>query len=182
MENPDHFELFGLPAHFAIDEAALDAAYRQLQSQVHPDRFASASDVERRIAMQRATQANEAYRTLRSPLDRAIYLLSLRGIDVRSETSTRLEPSFLAQQLEWREAAGDAKAAKDVNALEAQLASLRMEKDLRFALLGALIDDGSDDEGNEEGNEAAAEAARQLLFIEKLEAELADGIESLESA
>ena len=181
MNNHNHFELFGLPTQFAIDEDALDSAYRQLQSQVHPDRFANASDAERRVAMQRATQANEAYGTLRSPLDRAVYLMSLRGIDVRSETSTQLETSFLAQQLEWREAAGDAKAAKNLPSLEAQLAELRTEKTLRFALLGALIDSGSDEESDTEGNEAAAEAARQLLFIEKLEQELSDGIESLES-
>ena len=177
MTSCSYFALFALPDRFELDESALDSAYRTLQSQVHPDRFAHASDAERRVAMQRATEANEAYRTLRSPLRRAMYLLSLRGIDVQSETSTKMEPAFLAQQLEWREAAGDARAEKDVQALEAQLDELRMEKDLRYALLGSLIDAGAD----AEGDEAAAEAARQLLFIEKLEDELREGIEALEA-
>ena len=101
MTSRSYFALFALPDRFELDESALDTAYRTLQSQVHPDRFAHASDAERRVAMQRATEANEAYRTLRSPLRRAMYLLSLRGIDVQSETSTKMEPAFLAQQLEF---------------------------------------------------------------------------------
>ena len=75
----NHFELLGLPVAYAVDAAALDRAYRDLQGQVHPDRFASASEAERRVAMQWATRANEAYRTLRNPIDRARYLLGLKG-------------------------------------------------------------------------------------------------------
>src|SRR3954465_10642189 len=100
MENHNHFELFGLPVRYEIDPAELDAAYRKLQGRVHPDRFVNATDAERRVAMQRATQGNEAYQTLKSPLGRATYLLSLRGHNVRSETRTDMEPGFLAQQLE----------------------------------------------------------------------------------
>ena len=70
---PDHFQLFDLPPSFALDMAALDAAYRRVQGQVHPDRFAAGTAAENRVAMQWATQANEAYRTLKSPLKRAAY-------------------------------------------------------------------------------------------------------------
>ncbi len=80
----------GLPAQYGVDEAALDAAYRTVQSQAHPDRFAKAGDAERRVAMQWAAHANEAYRTLRQPLRRAIYLLGLRGVDVQAENNTAM--------------------------------------------------------------------------------------------
>jgi molecular chaperone HscB len=170
----NHFELFGLPAQHCVAADELDRAYRELQSQVHPDRFASASDAERRVAMQRATQANEAYRTLRSPLRRAMYLLSLRGVDVNSESSAAMEPAFLGQQLEWREAVEDARAAKNLSALESLREELEIEKRRRHERLAALLDSGAD--------QPAAEAARQLMFIEKLEQDIGDGIESLESA
>jgi molecular chaperone HscB len=71
----NHFELLGLPAQYAVDPARLEHGYRELQSQVHPDRFAAATEAERRVAMQWATRVNEAYRTLRNPLERARYLL-----------------------------------------------------------------------------------------------------------
>ena len=98
----NHFELLGLPVAFALDPARLESGYRELQGAVHPDRFAAASDAERRIAMQWATHANEAYRTLRDPLERARYLLRLRGFDTEEETNTSMPPDFLMQQMEWR--------------------------------------------------------------------------------
>jgi molecular chaperone HscB len=177
MENHTHFELFGLPARYEIDSAQLDAAYRELQGRVHPDRFAAASDAERRVAMQRATQANEAYQALKSPLGRAIYMLSLRGHDVRAESGSGIEPGFLAQQFEWREAIADARAAKDMAALESLLEDLATEKRLRYGLLGSLLDEPDPDH---EVDDAATEVARQLLFIEKVEQEIGDGIEALE--
>jgi len=81
----DYFALFGLPARYRFDPAELDAAYRKLQTEVHPDRFAAAGDDERRLALQSSSRVNEAYRALRSPLERAHYLLLLRGIDALAE-------------------------------------------------------------------------------------------------
>jgi molecular chaperone HscB len=170
----DHFELFGIPARFDIAADELDAAYRELQRRVHPDRFANASDAERRVAMQRATRANEAYQTLRAPLKRAIYMLARKGRDVRSETHTAMDPAFLGQQLEWREAIADARAARDLAALQGLGESLGVEKRLRHGRLESLL--------AADAWEPAAEAARQLLFIEKVEQEIGDGIEALESA
>jgi molecular chaperone HscB len=88
----DFFSLFGLPVRFDVDQASLDEAYRTVQSQAHPDRFANAGDAERRVAMQWAAHANEAYRTLRQPLKRAIYLLTLRGVDIQAENNTAMAP------------------------------------------------------------------------------------------
>jgi molecular chaperone HscB len=115
----DYFALFGLPARYRFDPAKLDAAYRKLQTEVHPDRFASAGDDERRLALQSSSRVNEAYRALRSPVERANYLLLLRGIDALAETDTALPPEFLEQQLECRESMADAIVSRDMSALVA---------------------------------------------------------------
>src|SRR6185369_16712339 len=96
----NHFELLGLPIAFSVDPARLERGFRALQTQVHPDRFAAGTEAERRVAMQWATRANEAYRTLRDPVDRARYLLSLRGFDTGEETNTAMPADFLMQQME----------------------------------------------------------------------------------
>jgi len=171
--NDSHFDLFDLPAQYALDAQALDDAYRTVQAQVHPDRFAAAGDAQKRIAMQWATRTNEAYRTLRDPLKRATYLLSLRGIDVGAENNTAMEPAFLMQQMEWRERIEDAAAAKNTSELDALLAELRDEERMRFTKLAALLDSGSD--------QAASEAVRQLMFIERVAAEINAQIEKLEN-
>ncbi|MGA7777039.1 MAG: Fe-S protein assembly co-chaperone HscB [Paraburkholderia sp.] len=170
--NDSHFDLFDLPAQYTLDAGTLDHAYRTVQSQVHPDRFAAAGDAQKRIAMQWATRTNEAYQTLRDPLRRARYLLSLRGIDVDAENNTAMEPAFLMQQMEWREEIEDAAAAKNVDALDALLTELRDEEQVRFTKLGALLDSGV--------NQAAGEAVRQLMFIERVAAEIGTQIERLE--
>ncbi|HLX03716.1 MAG TPA: Fe-S protein assembly co-chaperone HscB [Trinickia sp.] len=167
-----HFDLFQLPARYALDADTLERAYRAVQTQVHPDRFAAAGDAQKRVAMQWATRANEAYRTLRDPLKRAIYLLSIRGVDVAMESNTAMEPAFLMQQMEWREGVEDAAAAKNVDALDALLTELRDEERVRFTKLAALLDNGAD--------QAAAEAVRQLMFIERVAAEIGTQIERLE--
>ena len=120
----DYFALFGLPARYRFDPAELDAAYRKLQTEVHPDRFAAAGDDERRLALQSSSRVNEAYRALRSPLERAHYLLLLRGVDALAETDTALPTQFLEQQLECREAMAEAVARRDAVALTALLKSV----------------------------------------------------------
>src|SRR4051812_19129219 len=84
-----HFELFGLSSAFALDSEALERAYREIQSRVHPDRFAHAGDAERRASLQWTTHVNEAYRALKDPVQRAKYLLELNGVDVQFETNTQ---------------------------------------------------------------------------------------------
>ncbi|SDV49269.1 Fe-S protein assembly co-chaperone HscB [Chitinasiproducens palmae] len=168
----DHFALFDLPQRFEVDTAALEQAFHAIQQRVHPDRFARAADAEKRVAMQWAAQANDAYRTLKSPLERAIYMLRLRGIDVRSEQDTSIAPGFLMQQMEWREAIEDASAARNVSALETVLDELREAGRVRFDKLAAWLDSGAD--------QPAAETARELLFIARVESEVDRQLSRLE--
>jgi molecular chaperone HscB len=168
----DHFELFDLPKRFEVDARALDDAYRAVQAQVHPDRFAAAGEAQKRVAMQWASQANDAYQTLRQPLKRAIYLLHLRGIDVKAEDNTAMEPAFLMQQMEWRERIEDAAAARNVDELEALGRDLRDDARVRFEKLASLLDSGAD--------QGAAQAVRQLMFIERVTEDVGTQIERLD--
>lgn len=174
LTRSNHFELFGLPAVYALDRDRLDAAYRELQNAVHPDRFAAQPEAEQRVAMQWATQVNEAYQTLRHPVNRGVYLLSLQGIDALHAENTRMAPAFLMQQMEWREAIDEARAGKSVAALDALTDDLRSTHRRLEAQLGDLIDRSRD-------YEAATEAVRQLRFMDKLIAEVGDVYEELES-
>jgi len=122
----NHFELFDLPTVFPVDEAELVARFQTLQRELHPDRFAAASDTEKRWSVQAASLVNEAYQKLSQPLSRAAYLLTLHGIGVDEETDTHMDPMFLMQQMELREAIDDASSAADpFSALEAVSAELR---------------------------------------------------------
>lgn len=169
-----HFELFDLPTRFAIDQTALDQAYRTIQAQVHPDRFVSADDAQKRVAMQWATRANEAHKTLRDPLQRALYLLELRGVHAQAEHNTSIAPDFLMQQIEWREAIEDAAAARNVDALDRVLTDLREASRQRFDKLAGWLDSGAD--------QPAAETARELLFIQRVVEEARKQVERIEDA
>lgn len=70
---------------------------------VHPDRFATRSAAEKRVAMQWSSQANEAYRILKDPMSRARYLCELSGIDLQTETNTAMSSDFLLRQMSWHE-------------------------------------------------------------------------------
>ena len=134
----NHFELFGLPPRYRLDEASLAHAYRALQGAVHPDRYAGATDTEKRLALQASARVNEAYRTLRDPVARAEYLLSLRDAD--AETDTRLPVAFLTRQLERREAAEEASAERDVRALAKLIEEVRVEAADLAADVARLLD------------------------------------------
>ena len=99
--NQNYFEIFGLPIDFNVDSDQLAERYRELQKELHPDRFASSTDQEKRLSMQWSALVNTGRETLRAPLPRAIYMLELRGLTV--DHNPRLPPEFLMQQIELRE-------------------------------------------------------------------------------
>jgi molecular chaperone HscB len=163
----NHFRLLGLEPAFQIDLGKLEKAYREIQNQVHPDRFAHLGDIERRMSMQWSTHVNEAYQTLKKPINRARYLLQLNGVETHEETNTAMPPEFLMQQMDWHEAIGEAKAEGDHDELESNTRSLQNE-------LTQLLD-------TDKNYAAAAGAVRKLKFMEKLTSEVHDALEALES-
>ena len=118
----DDFSLFGLPQRQDQNRADIDACWKRLQTQVHPDRFASEGAAAQRLAMQWAVRVNEAHQRLRDPLKRAAYLCELRGAPLRSQENTRMPVAFLMEQMSWREALDDAPDAAAVQALDEQIA------------------------------------------------------------
>jgi len=169
----DFFQLFELSPCFAIDNAALDQRYRDLQSQVHPDKFSHLSESEQRLSMQWSTHINEGYQTLRSPLARGRYLLKLQGVDTQEETNTAMPLDFLMQQMEWREALQDAIEVKDINALDALSDNNQKETALLQQQLGAQLDESHD-------HLAAAASVRKLRFLEKLAEEISSAYDELD--
>ena len=157
----DHFALFGLERGYPLDLARLTARYRELQQVLHPDRFVSAPDAERRWSVQAASRVNDAYTTLRTPLRRAVYLLSLAGVAIDEESDTRMDPMFLMEQMELREALEAAETASDPHAalgeIGTRLRALEGAAENRFEAALASGDTA-----------AARDAVRQWQFVDKL--------------
>ncbi|MDO6385496.1 MULTISPECIES: Fe-S protein assembly co-chaperone HscB [unclassified Uliginosibacterium] len=168
----EYFSLFGLPERYTLDSAQLEAAYRNVQAQVHPDRFAHRPEAERRVAMQWATLANEAFRTLKSPLNRARYLLERRGYAVEAERNTGMSHAFLMQQMEWREAAEEASG----DAVELQRLQKELARDERV-----MLDDLKHAIDEVEDLVVATELVRRLMFMEKLRHEIDDALAQLDN-
>ena len=160
-----HFELFGLAPAFGLDTEALERSYRDIQSRVHPDRFAHAGDAERRASLQWTTRVNQAYRALKDPVQRGKHLLELQGVDVAFETNTQMPTEFLLQQLELREELEGARSARDAERLDGLRAGLRLQKKALESGIGEAIDAKQDYAG-------AAGLVRKLMFLDRLDAEI----------
>lgn len=169
----DHFALFHLPQQFAVDSAALEHAYHEVQNQVHPDKFVAGTAAEKRVAMQWATRANEAYKTLREPLRRAIYLCELHGVALQAESSTVMPIAFLMQQMAWREALDEARARRDVAALDGLDAELRQTWQTLIGETAQLFDQADFIH--------AAQVIRKLMFLDKFRDEIGRVVELLEA-
>jgi molecular chaperone HscB len=159
------FDLFGLAPAFAIETEALERSYREIQSRVHPDRFAAAGDAERRASLQWTTRVNEAYRTLKDPVQRGRHLLELHGVDVAFETNTQMPPEFLMQQMELRERLEEATERKDATALDELRRELVASKRALERDIAAAIDANNDYAG-------AVGLVRKLMFLDRLDAEV----------
>jgi molecular chaperone HscB len=169
----NHFQIFGVPAQFDVDLPVLEARYRELQREVHPDRFAGASQAEQRVSMQLATRVNEAYQTLKSPLTRAGYLLQLQGVDPEFETNTAMPAEFLTDQMERRETLEEVVEASDWERLIGLSSELRVEQDALFGRIERQLEARDWKE--------AATTLRQLKFLEKLSEEIGEGEEGMDS-
>jgi molecular chaperone HscB len=151
------FELFGVPERFAQDRGAIDARWKELQREAHPDKFSAQGAAAQRIAMQWSVRINEAYQRLKDPLRRAAYLCELRGAPIDAERNTAMPAQFLMEQMEWREALDEASSEDELDAVASKLGAARARI---LADIERLLDQQQDAAG-------AAQQVRALMFIER---------------
>ena len=156
------FELFGVPVRFAQDRQAIDARWKELQREAHPDKFAAQGAAAQRIAMQWSVRINEAYQRLKDPLKRATYLCELHGAPIQAETNTAMPVDFLMQQMEWREALEEAKNPQTVEKIASTVNQNGREQ---LSKLEQLIDVQKD-------FTAASRQVRSLMFTERFASEV----------
>ncbi len=163
----NYFEIFGVPEFYDLDLAELSSRFRKLQSAIHPDKYASASDMERRLSVQKSALINEAYLALKSPLERARYMLKLRGVDLSNDTSITMAPDFLMQQMELREELEQVKRSQDsLSRLEEVTGKINKILDQQKQIVSKLFADKNSD------LDKIADYVRRMQFICKLRQEV----------
>lgn len=163
------FELFGLPEQFALDPKALDAQWKALQRETHPDKFAAQGAVAQRLSMQWSVRVNEAYQRLKSPTQRAAYLCERQGAPLNAERNTAMPSAFLVQQMEWREELEEAAGEEELQALLDRTQSVRRDT---LNHIASLLDEQHD-------ATAAAIQVRALMFVERFAAEVEQRLDHL---
>ena len=151
----NYFELFNLPEKFQIDLEMLQENYRAIQKEIHPDRFATSSENEKVQSMIKSTQANDAFQTLKSPIKRAKYILSLH----KSVEKITLPPDFLMQQMEWEE------HFETIEKNSSELTEFKSTINKKYEEYSLLISTQIDHDHNWSD---AAISIDKLYFIEKL--------------
>ena len=151
----NYFELFNLPEKFQLDLEMLQENYRAIQKEIHPDRFATSSENEKVQSMIKSTQANDAFQTLKSPIKRAKYILSLH----KSVEKITLPPDFLMQQMEWEE------HFETIEKNSSELTEFKSTINKKYKEYSLLISTQIDDDQNWSD---AAISIDKLYFIEKL--------------
>lgn len=117
----NYFTLFSMPEQFDISIDVLKQRYELLQRVTHPDKYASASEQEKRIYMQKNAQVNDGYHVLSSPVLRGEHLLLIREIPLANEQDTIGDTEFLMQQMDLREELAHANTIDGLNALESSV-------------------------------------------------------------
>ena len=164
-----HFELFELPVSFDLDLQDLSQRYRELQRVVHPDNFANASDRERRLSVEKAAIINDAYQILKSPLRRARYMLELQSVSFDDEKDMALDPAFLMEQIELREALAELNQQDDpMTSLNKIMADIKQ----RIADELTAIREGLAEETlNESQKNDLKQRIHKMQFLNKLQQE-----------
>jgi molecular chaperone HscB len=169
----NYFELFNIPVSFDVDLSVLPLTYQQLQRLTHPDKFASGSEQEKLVAIQKNAQVNDAYSVLKSPLSRAEYLLSLRGIDLQHEQQTIKDTAFLMQQMEWREELAEiAERTDPLSALESLEDEINQTIKSDLTKLKNFLESEGALAEQSLAEKNAADIIRQLKFLYKMLSEI----------
>ncbi len=163
------FEIFGLSPRFELDRAALDARWKALQREAHPDRFATADAQAQRQAMQWSVRINEAYQRLKDPLKRAAYLCELHGAPIQAEDNTAMPTSFLMQQMQWREDLDEATRLEDLERMADEVSAARR----------AMLQDLQTAADVHHDWPVLAQQVRALMFVERFASDVENRIDLL---
>jgi len=169
----NYFELFEIPVSYDVDFDQVQHRYRDLQKAVHPDKYANASAQERRISMQHTSLINQALHTLKQPVERAMYLLQLKGVDFTMDNETTMDAAFLMEQMEMREKLEavreqiDPLAELDILSADVKSNMNNVADEFKRAYASDELDD-------------AREAVRKLQFLSKAKKEIDELAASIE--
>ena len=169
----NYFEIFGIPVSYVVDLNQLSDINRELQKQFHPDRFAAQGDDATRMAMQKTSLINQAYDALKDSIARGQYLLKLKGIEMQGDTDTSMDPMFLMEQMEFREAIAEVQNNDDpLDVLDSMAAGAKkklQQLEVQFA-----------NDYSNENLQAARDTVRKMQFLIKAQKEISAISEQLE--
>jgi molecular chaperone HscB len=163
------FEIFGLSPQFGVERATLDARWKDLQREAHPDRFAMADSQAKRQAMQWSVRINEAYQRLKDPLKRAAYLCEIHGVPIQAEDNTAMPASFLMQQMQWREDLDEAGGLADLERMSDVVSAARRQMLQELQTTADTLRDWP----------ALAQQVRALMFVERFASDVENRMEVL---
>ena len=166
------FELFGLAPQFVQDRQSIDARWKELQREAHPDKFVAQGTSAQRLEMQWSVRINEAYQRLKDPLKRAAYLCELNATPVNAENNTAMPTDFLIRQMAWREALEDASNGADLDDLGEQVRCARRDVIQKFE---QLLD-------HEHDYQKAVQEVRALMFIERFDRDVQARLDQIDTA
>ena len=168
----DDFTLLGLPRRFALQRAALDARWKDLLREAHPDKFAVQGAAAQRVALQWSVRINEAYQRLKDPVRRAAYLCELGGVAIDAERNTAMPTDFLMQQMQWREALDEAGGVTELEQLHDTVTQARRDA---LQVCEQAIDEQSQ-------LDVAAQQVRRLMFIERFLQDIGQRLDQMPAA
>jgi molecular chaperone HscB len=169
----DYFGVFGLPRKLSLDAADLETRFHALSWKLHPDNFAGAGESERELAVERSSQFNDAYRTLREPLSRVEYLLALAGMRKEGQQKQQAPPELLEEVFELNESLDELRAARRSGGDPGEMAAL--QKRLQGARENFRSKLGEVDEGLQQlfgewdrAVESGADSSAQRKLMERM--------------
>lgn len=173
-DGTDYFTFFGLPRKLRIDAGALEKSFHEWSWKLHPDNFVRAGQSERALALEHSSQLNDAYRTLREPIRRVEYLLSLEGARKEGEQKQQAPPELLEKVFELNESLDELRSARqgdgELTALRARLEAARKnfenklgELDQRLEWIFGEWDTALDAGAGEEPRKKLMERMNELL-------------------
>ena len=166
MQQCSYFKIFGVEPRFALHDAELERQLKSLQKKLHPDKFTTKSTEERDRSQFNSSIVNQAYQVLRSPVDRAAYLLQYHSIDILNEGTTYEDAELMAEVFELRERVDDLLVANEAGAADGMRQEIAAAIQEQCGQLSDCLD------GSTVDLPGATKAAVRLKYLSKVIEEL----------